>query len=95
MQDTEYFSSLPWPNEHISPWFDSPSLSLTEEENTEASNLLTIMQTATRIAQVEFIGGQRSMNDFDAFIESFKADYNYQRILDIYNGAAKRFFDTQ
>jgi len=95
MVDTEFFTNLPWPNDYISPWFDSPNLGFTDEEATEASNLLTILQTYTRQMQAEFISGQKSMSEWDAFIESFENDYNYQRILDIYNGAAARYFAAQ
>ena len=90
---TEYFKKIAWPNEHIPPWYQPPAISLTEEESATASAIITQLQTYTAQMQAGFISGEHDIDsDWDSFINTFKNSYDLQKVLDIYNAAAERYF---
>ncbi len=92
--DTEFFRNLSWPNEYIPPTYDAPAIKLTAEENEEASSILTQLVTYTSQMQADFISGDVSMDEWDSFMDTFKNSYDLQRVLDIYNAAADRYFNN-
>ena len=89
IQQSTYFKSCAWPNDYIPPNYDTPPVQLSEEENNEASVILTQMETFGEQMQAAFIAGEKSMDEWDASMNEFK-QYDYQKVLDIYNAAAKR-----
>ncbi|HHY82437.1 MAG TPA: extracellular solute-binding protein [Clostridiales bacterium] len=91
--DTEFFRNLGWPNDYIPPHYNTPAIKLTAEENEEVSAILTQLVTYTSQMQADFISGDEPMENWDAFMDTFKNSYNIQRVLDIYNAAAKRYFE--
>lgn len=95
MQQTEFFQDLEWPNEYIPPRFNTPTIKLTKEENDEVSTILTQLTTYTAQMQAEFISGELSLDEWDSFMDTFQNSYDLQRVLDIHNDAAERYFEQE
>ena len=91
---SEFYKNTPWPNEYIPPTYDAPIIKFTVEENTEVSNLMTLLDTFTSEKEAAFIAGDESFDAWDEFMTEFES-YELDRILEIYNAAAKRYFDAQ
>lgn len=95
IQQSTFFKNLKWPNDYIPPTYDGPTLRLTKDENAEASSILTQLVTYTSQMQAKFISGEESMDKWDSFMNTFKNSYQIQRVLDIYNAAAKRYSENK
>jgi len=95
MQQSTYFKSQSWPNDYMPPWFNTPAIKLTAEENEEVAAILTQLKTYTSQMQAAFISGDESMDNWDGFIDTFKNSYDLQRVLDIHNAAAERYFQKK
>ena len=65
------------------------TVSLSAEETTEAMNIYSDIQTVCLESIAKFINGDKSMDEFDAFVENIKA-LNIDGYLEIYQGAYDR-----
>ena len=65
------------------------TVSLSAEENTEAMNIYSDIQTYCMGSIAKFITGDQSLDTFDTFVETIKS-MNIQGFLDIYQGAYDR-----
>lgn len=95
VEQTEFFMNTPWPNDYIPPHYNAPVLSLTVEENTQVSQIMTLLNTYTSEMQAAFIAGDMDIDaEWDSFMDTFMS-YDLQTVLDIHNAAAQRYFDSQ
>ena len=65
------------------------TVSLSAEENTEATNIYSDIQTLCMESIAKFISGDKPMDEYDAFVESIKS-MNIEGFLAIYQGAYDR-----
>lgn len=61
------------------------SVTLSEDENEEYANIMTAVDTYVDEQRAKFITGERSMDEWDAFIEELQGMGDIQRALDIRN----------
>lgn len=65
----------------------APPVRFSKEEREEKTNILTPILTYIEENSVKFITGQKSFDEYDAFIEGVSDMGDYERLLNIYNNA--------
>ncbi|PNT92653.1 extracellular solute-binding protein [Clostridium thermosuccinogenes] len=93
IEKSPYITEIPFPeNEYMPPWFNGPTVTFTTEENQEISKIKTALDTYRDEMQTKFISGEESFANWDKFINGLKSMGDIDRLLEIYNAAADRFY---
>ena len=92
MHLTKFFQESTWPNEITPAFWDAreSQIQLTPEENDIISPIIVQMHTFGEQLQANLISGAIPLSDFDAKMEEWRSSFDYQLVLDTYNGAAER-----
>ena len=67
-----------------------PSMTMTDEENSEYVTLYTDIETLTQENTVKFITGEKSLDEYDAFVQQLKT-YNIDRCIELQQAALDRY----
>jgi putative aldouronate transport system substrate-binding protein len=95
-EQSPYYLNMPYPeNEYIPPFFNEPILQFTDEEAQEKSQMLTAVETYRDEMQAKFVTGEMSMDEWNSYMDGIKGIIDVDRLLQIYNDAAKRYFENQ
>ena len=70
--------------------FPGPA-TMSAEENQEYSRIFTDLQTYVKESVLAFITGEKSMDEYDAFIETIK-EYNIDRCIELKQAALDRYY---
>lgn len=93
-EQSPYYLSFPYPkNDYIPPFFNEPILQFTDAESQEKSQMITAMETYRDEMQAKFVSGELSMDEWDSYMDGLKNIVDVDRLLQIHNDAAKRYFD--
>ncbi|MFD0716310.1 extracellular solute-binding protein [Paenibacillus sp. GCM10027626] len=91
VEKSPFLLSLPMPhNEYIASWFDGPAIQFTQDESQQISEVINALKTFVKEEQAKFVAGKNSFNDWDKFIAEVKKIGDIDKVLKIYNDAAKR-----
>lgn len=100
VQDLRYYNqylALPQQREAVATWAATdaakhliPPVSLTAEESSECGSIETDIWTLVDENVAAFIAGERSLNDFDKFVQEVKS-MNVDRAIEIKQAAVKRY----
>ncbi len=94
-EQSPYYLSFPYPeNDYIPPYFNEPILQFTDDESQEKSQMTTIMETYRDEMQARFITGEENMDNWDSYMDELKKMIDVERLLQIYNDAAQRYFQN-
>lgn len=87
----EYLRDLPMPkNDYVPVWYDAPSIQFTEDESQQIAEVMTPLTTFIEESEARFVAGKESFDNWDAFINKAKGMGDINKVLQIYNDAAKR-----
>ncbi|PWT26011.1 extracellular solute-binding protein [Butyrivibrio fibrisolvens] len=67
-----------------------PCMTMTDAENTEYVTLYTDIQTLARENTVKFITGEKSLDEYEAFVEQLRS-YNIDRCIELQQAALDRY----
>ncbi len=91
LEKSPYLTGLSYPkNDFTPPWFTGPALTFTTEESQEISKIKTALDTYRDEMQSKFIRGEEKLENWQKFIDGIKKVGDVDRLLQIYNDAAKR-----
>ena len=65
-------------------------MTMTDEENSEYVTLYTDIETLTQENTVKFITGEKSLDEYDAFVQQLKT-YNIDRCIELQQAALDRY----
>jgi putative aldouronate transport system substrate-binding protein len=85
------FPDQPWPT---SPWIVpnelAPPIAFNPDENNANSSIMTAVNTYVTEETMKFITGERTLNQWNAFVSQIR-NLNIQTVLDMYNRKAAAF----
>lgn len=72
-----------------------PKPALSQERNDEVSKIMAPINTFVQENEMKFIVGEKSMNEWEAFVEKVKKLGNIDRVLELYNEGKQYQFDSK
>ncbi|MBD2872066.1 extracellular solute-binding protein [Paenibacillus arenilitoris] len=91
IEKAEYLTSLPMPeNEYVPSWYSEPSLQFTQDESQQISEIMNPVKTFVTEEQAKFVSGKANFNEWQKFIDQLHKMGDIDKVLQIYNDAAKR-----
>jgi putative aldouronate transport system substrate-binding protein len=91
IEKSPFLRDLPMPkNDYVPSWLNEPSIQFTSDESQQISEILNPVKTFVTEEQAKFVSGKASFGDWSKFIEKVKKMGNIDKVLEIYNNAAKR-----
>lgn len=91
VEKSPYILSLPMPkNDFVPSWFDEPAIQFTPDESQQISEILNPVKTLVTEEQAKFVSGKTNFADWDKFLQKVNKMGDINKVLDIYNTAAKR-----
>ncbi|MFC5464860.1 extracellular solute-binding protein [Lederbergia graminis] len=91
IEKNEFLRELPMPdNPYVPSWYEAPAIQFTQAESQEISEIMNPVQTFVMEMESNFVTGKESFSDWNKFTGDIKKMGNIDRVLEIYNEAAKR-----
>ncbi|MBO7743400.1 extracellular solute-binding protein [Paenibacillus sp. MWE-103] len=91
IEKSPYLRSLPMPNnDYVPSSYTAPTLQFTQAESQQISEVMTPIKTYILEQESKFVAGKASFADWDKFIAKVKGMGDLDKVLRIYNDAAKR-----
>lgn len=95
-EKSPYYLSFPYPdNEYIPPMFNEPILQFTTEESQERSQMMTLLETYRDEMEAKFVSGEESFDNWDDYMQNIRDMVDVDRLLEIHNNAAQRYFSNK
>ncbi|HBM80443.1 MAG: hypothetical protein QME45_09975 [Clostridiales bacterium] len=96
IEKSSFFLNIPFPkSEYTPPFFRGPSLQFTQDESQQISTIMTPIYTYRDEMQSKFVKGDESFDKWGAYQDKLKKMGDIDKVLKIYNDAAKRYNDKK